>query len=248
MAQHVFIKVVGFSDDERHALEEWFRLSEQCRTTYRLWPHESDVPPALALLDAQSHEAGVEAESALQRGLRIAWVGNHPPAQAWRSFPSLASWPEVMEALDTLFASDRSVDIEIGLDLDLELGDATAPAASQKQALIVSASREQRLYLRARLALARLTLADEADSATQAVELARDKQYDIALVDGSLPDMNGWSLLRQLRTGRHPIRRVAMSQGARSVPQRVRAWMAGVDALLGEPPDPQRLGAWLSRV
>jgi CheY-like chemotaxis protein len=240
MAQRVFVKVVGFSDEERHALNTVFRLSEQCLTMYQLWTPAAPEPPRVALLDGQSWEARVEAESRMQRDVRMLWVGDNAPPTAWRSFPRPLAWPEVIEALDALFAPDAG--------LDLDLGGAPDSVMSQKQALIVSASRERRLYLRARLALARLTLADDAESGAQALELARGKAYDVALVDCQLADVDPWELLRQLRYGAHPIPHVAMTQAARSLSERVRAWLGGAEALLEDPPHPGRLDKWLSRV
>ena len=118
---------------------------------------------------------------------------------------------------------------------------------SRKHALIVSADRGERLYLRARLALARLTQADEAESGSEAVALARGKQYDVALVDAGLGDMNAWALVSRLRQGRRPIPHLAMTKAERSMAERLKAWR-GSTALLEDPPDPERLDAWLSRV
>lgn len=240
MAQRIFIKVVGFSDEERHALNTVFRLSEQCLTMYQLWTPTAPEPPRVALLDAQSWEARVEAESPLHRDMRLFWVGSNPPPSVWRSFPRPLAWPDVIEALDALFAPDAG--------LDLDLGAAADSVMSQKQALIVSADRDQRLYLRARLSLARLTLADDAETAAQALELARAKQYDVALVDCSLRDADPWALLKQLRQGPHAIPHVAMTQAERSLAERVRAWMHGAEALLENPPHPGRFDSWISRI
>ncbi|HET8745603.1 MAG TPA: response regulator, partial [Ramlibacter sp.] len=223
---------------ERHALNTVFRLSEQCLTMYQLWTPAAPEPPRVALLDGQSWEARVEAESPLHRELRLFWVGANPPASVARAFARPLAWGEVIEALDQLFSPGSGLDLGQGPD----------SVMSQKQALIVSADRDQRLYLRARLALARLTLADEAENAAQAVERARGKQYDLALVDCNLPDADAWVLLRQLRQGPQAIRHVAMTQSGRSVSEHVRAWMGGADALLENPPHPGRLDAWLSRV
>lgn len=240
MAQRVFIKVVGFSDDERHALNTVFRLSEQCLTMYQLWTPAAPEPPRVALLDGTSWEARVEAASPLHRDLRIFWVGPNPPASVHRAFPRPLAWPAVIEALDALFAPDAGIDIDLGAGIDSVM--------SQKQALIVSSDRDQRLYLRARLSLARLTYADEAESGAQALELARGKKYDVALVDCMLGNADPWQLLRQLRQGEHAIPHVAMTQAARSVPERLRAWLGGAEALLENPPHPGRLDAWLSRI
>jgi CheY-like chemotaxis protein len=240
MVQRVFIKVVGFSDKERHALNTVFRLSEQCLTTYQLWTPSAPEPPRVALLDGHSWEARVEAESPLHPDLRLLWVGSHAPPGVWRSFPRPLSWPEVIEALDELFAHDA--------ELEAAFSQGPDSVMSQKQALIVSADRDQRLYLRARLSLARLTLADEAETGAEALVLARDKQYDLALVDCNLADTDAWGLLRELRRGAHAIPHVAMTQAARTMSERLRAWLGGAEALLEDPPHPGRLDAWLSRI
>ena len=239
MAQRIYIKVVGFSDEERHTLNTVFRLSEQCRTMYQLWTTTAAEPARVALLDGQSWEARVEAESPLHRDLRLLWVGANPSAGIWRSFERPIQWPAIVESLDTLFSPNESV--------DLPSGETPESAMSDKQALIVSADRDERLYLRARLALARLTQADEADSGLQAVELVRGKKYDVALVASSLSDIDAWALLRQLKGGRHPVPHIALTKAARSVSERMRAW-AGGTALLEDPPDAERLDAWLSRI
>lgn len=238
MAQRIYIKVVGFSDEERHALNTVFRLSEQCRTMYQLWTPQAAEPARVALLDGQSWEARVEAESPLHRDLRLLWVGANAPQSVWRGFPRPIAWPEIIAALDELFAPDTVAEAGAGSD---------DSAMSRKHALIVSADRGERLYLRARLALSRLTQADEADSAAHAMELARGKQYDVALVDSGLQDMDAWALLRRLRNGRRPIPHLALTKVVRTMSTRMRAWQGSL-ALLEDPPDPARLDAWLSRI
>lgn len=235
-AQRIFIKVVGFTDEERHALNTVFRLSEQCLTMYQLWTPEAPEPPRVALLDAASYEGRFEAESTLPGGLYRLWVGPNPPASIDRSFARPIAWPEVVECLDGLFA---------GVDLDLE---AVAQSMSDKQALIVSPDRERRLYLRARLALATLTLADDAGSGAQAVELVRGKQYDVAVIDCRLADMDAWVLLRRLRQGRHPIAHVAMTDRTLSWGDKLRARLGGAQALPEHLAHLGRLDAWVARI
>ena len=242
MAQRIFVKVIGFSDEERHALNTVFRLSEQCMTMYQLWSPSAGVPAGLALLDGQSYEARLEAESPQNAEIKMLWIGDDPPPQVWRSFARPFAWPEIVAAIDAIF---QAADV----DFDLDLAEVGAPAPMlQKHALIVSPRLDARLYLRARLALARLTQADEAETGKQALELARAKQYDFALIDFGLPDTDAWALVRQLREGKRPITHVAITKESRSVPERLRAWMGGAEALLDSPPHPQRLNEWLKRI
>lgn len=245
MAQRIYIKVVGFSEEERHALNTLFRLSEQCLTMYQLWSPQARSPAGMALLDGDSYEARLEAESPLNTGMKLLWIGAEPPPAVWRSIPRPFQWPEVIEAMDTVF-SPASVD----LDLDVPKADAhdSLPPAPTKLALIVSPSRDERLYLRARLSLAYLTQADEAESGGEAVQLARSKQYDFALVDFRVQDMKAWDLLRLLKQGKKPIQHVALTKTQRSLPEHVRAWWVGAEALLDSPPHPRRLNAWLRRI
>lgn len=239
MAQRIFIKVVGFSEEERHALNTVFRLSEQCRTMYQLWTPEAPDLPRAALLDAGSHEAWMEAEAPSAQGSCILWVGPQPPAFATRAFSRPLAWGEVVESLDALFP-------EPGPEMDLDLVVTEDSVMSQKLALIVSGNRERRLYLRARLALAKLTLADEADSGARALELARGRKYDVALVDGGLPDTDPWRLIRALREGRNAVGHLALAGGL-GVAERLRARLAGAYTL-DHPPQAAHLKDWLSRI
>lgn len=237
MAQRIYVRVVGFSDEERHALNTVFRLSEQCRTMYQLWTPQAAEPARVALLDGQSWEARVEAESPLHQQLRLLWVGANAPVTVWRSFPRPIAWPDIIAGLDEVFAPQAAPKPVPELD----------SAMARRAALIVSADHGQRLYLRARLALARLTQADEAGTASEAMALARGKQYDVALVDASLHDVDAWALLAKLRQGRRPIPHLALTNATRSMAERLKAWK-GSTALLEDPPDPERLDAWLSRI
>jgi CheY-like chemotaxis protein len=245
MPQRIYIKVVGFSDEERHALNTIFRLSEELPTVYQLWTPEADEPAKMAFYDGQSWEARVDAESPLNEHLKIMWVGGDPHPRTWRAFQRPLSWPDIVQSIELVFRPATDV------DLDLGGSEGEAPSAEQmqnKRALIVGPIRNDRLYLRARLALASLTQADDAESGNHALELARDNQYDVALVDFRLPDMQALDLVRELRQGKLSIRHIAVTKADRSMPERVRAWMAGAEALLDKPPHPRRLNELLKRV
>ena len=245
MAQRVFVKVVGFTDVERHALNTVFRLSEQRETSYCLWMADAPEAPQLALVDGQSYEATVELETPGSAGLKLIWVGAIAPASAWRIFDRPISWADIVSAMDELFAPPSVLDF----DLDSDAPDTQPPdELPGKRALIASADRNERLYLRARLALADLTQADEAETGAGALELTRKYQYDVALVDFALPDVDGWALLKELAGARPAIPHVIVTKSKASTGERLRAWLAGAQGLLDKPPHPGKLQDLLHRV
>ena len=249
MTLRVFVKVVGFSAVERHALNTVFRLSEQRATIYSHWQAGAGTPQ-LALVDGQSPEARAEMESK-PADLKAVWVGAAPPANAWRTFQRPIAWPAVVSAMDQLFAPTEVMDF----DLDFDNGPDTQPPdpappgrAKVKRALIAAASRDDRLYLRARLALAELTQADDAESGAQALELARLNPYAVALVDFGLPDMDGWAFLKELAQAQPSLSHVIITKAQVTVAERLHARMAGAQGLFQKPPHPEKLHDLLRKV
>lgn len=261
MSQRVFVRVIGFSDVERHALNTVFRLSQQRDVAYSLWMPDAPQPPGLALVDGLSYEAPMAVESpSLDAQVRIIWVGEGAPANAWRVFDRPLHWPHVIQAMDGLYGPPPDLDFDLehapSLDLDLDFDEPAdaqdtqppEPQPPSRRALIVAAGLADRLYLRARLALAELNLADEAQTAADALELARAEPYAVAVIDFDLPDMPGWDFVRQLRQ-RHPaIAHVILLRRGATLADRVRARLAGIDACLPKPTDPERLRGLLEKV
>ncbi|MDB5871025.1 MAG: response regulator [Ramlibacter sp.] len=249
MTQRVFVQVVGFTDTERHALNTVFRLSEQRDTIYSLWHGGTADRPTLALMDGQSNESRLELEFSNDPKLKVIWVGSAAPPNAWRIFQRPIVWPQVVSAMDQLFAPADDLDF----DLDFDNGPDTLPPDEPrphpaKRALIASASRDERLYLRARLALADLTQADDAETGAQALELARAHPYAVALVDFGLPDVEGWAFLKDLAEAQPAIRHVIVTKDQTTVPERIRAWRAGAEGFFQKPPHPERLHNLLRKV
>ena len=251
-AERVFVKVVGFTDVERHALNTVFRLSEQRDPVYSLWSAEAPEPPKLALVDGQSYESRLQLALPDDPELKLIWVGGAPPANARRSFERPLAWPDVVSAMDELLSAPELIDFDLDFDLDFDsAGPDTQPPEPQepvKRALIASADRSERLYLRAKLALAELTQADEAETGAQALELTRVHQYSVALVDFALPDVNGWALLKELTEARPVIPYVIITKARASVGERVRAWLAGAKGCFDKPPHPGKLQYLLQKV
>ena len=154
MTQRVFIKVVGFTDVERHALNTVFRLSEQRDTVYSLWLPDAPAAPQLALVDGHSYESGVDAESPEAGGLKLVWVGDAPPPNAWRVFERPIAWPEVVKVMDELFAA-QALDFDLGFDEDTAAPDTLPPDEPPAQARVDRERRPRRAALPARQARAR---------------------------------------------------------------------------------------------
>ena len=247
MAQRVFVNVVGFSDEERHALNLLFRISEEHDTAFSLWEPGAPEPARLAIVDGQSYEGQLELESPRNAGVPVFWVGDGAPERASRAFQRPIAWPDVVQAMDEVFAPPVDFDLDFD-DVQTQPPDQAVEVPPQRRVLIASGPLEERLYLRARLSLAGLTIADEAESAAQALELARANDYVLALVDFRLPGANGWDFVRELRSGPRPVPKVIVTATRPSLMDRVRSWFAPVAGFFEKPPHPGKLHDLLRQV
>lgn len=244
MAQRVFVKVVGFSSAERHALNTVFRLSEERDIMYSLWVPGVPEAPRLLLLDGESADGRAEARAGGAAHAQLVWVGSGAPAQAWRSYRRPIAWTDVLQALDASFAAPGAIDIDLGAATDAMDTQPPEPAPQPLRALIAGADREQRLYLRARLALAGVVLVDEAETGPQAAALAGRQPYGLVLLVHQLPQVDAWTVLKHLRTGGAPPQ-VVMAKAGVSLADRMRARLGGASALLAIPIEPGDLHAAL---
>lgn len=236
MSDRVFVKVVGFTDVERHALNTMFRLSDERLTTYALWTPDAPEPARLALFDGQSQEARHALESPnSEPDMKLIWVGAISPAHAVRTFVRPLVWPEVVQAMDELFAAPPVVDF----DLDFEPVNQLGPHAG-KCALIAAADAGERFYLRTKLASVGLLEVDEAATGADVQAAVKAGSYDVILLDLDMPDVNGWELLRQLTGLNPPVPVIAMTANL-TLSARLRGWHAGARACLGKPPHPGKL-------
>lgn len=233
MGAAVFVKVVGFRDVERHALNTIFRLSAERQPCYALWTPEAPVMPHVALIDAESYEAGLAlASPGLNRNLKLICVGSGAPANAWRVFSRPIDWSAVLQAMDQLFAH-TDVDVDPGPRGD---GSAAKPPGV-RTSLLVDPSRDERLYLRARFALAGLIEVDEVDSVSQATVKVRERPYDVVVVDVDAPG-DPWGLVEHLVAYDPPIGSVLVTTVDASWRMHERAELAGCRAVLNKPYDP----------
>jgi CheY-like chemotaxis protein len=246
MKQRVFVKVTGFSDVERHALNTVFRLSEDQEVAYSLWTPEAPEAPQVSLIDGQSYEGGVALTSPLDAaGPRMIWVGAVAPAHAWRTFTRPLRWTDIVKVMNDEFAPPPALDLDLGevpaLDLDLSaFTNSVQPGYDRRHALIVAIDPEIRLYLRAKMAAQGLTLAQEALTVEEALEFAGAQTFQVILLDMDITGQPDWQLYKALRLHQPRSDILVMSTRA-DFTMRLRARFAGARACLRKPLHPLEL-------
>lgn len=244
MGPSIYVKVVGFRDVERHALNTLFRLSIGQPTSYTLWTPEAPVAPHLALIDLDAYEAVLELASPdAHPGLKMICVGEGAPDHALCTFVRPLHWPDVVKVMDSLYSADEVMDMDFG---DTEAG--FGAPSDARVCLLVDPSREDRMYLRARLALAGHTDVDEASTGAMALELARNRHYDLVVVGLTVSDMDGWAVIRQLVDLEPAIGRVVVSTSDKTWHMREHAEKSGCSAVLEKPYDPSKVIELLQKI
>jgi CheY-like chemotaxis protein len=205
MVKRVFVRVVGFSPVERHALNTIFRLSQEPNAgreiSYEPWQHSDPDAATLVMIDGADASAAQElSRMHTTPDTGLIWVGAISPANAWRTFQRPLRWPDVLTAMDMFFVPPSSLDIDLDSDsLDAQIAAVTQPAPlnafdapTVKRALIADLDRDARFYLRTKLAAVGVTSVDEATSVAQAKELMAAQHYHFVSIDLSLTDLDPW--------------------------------------------------------
>lgn len=265
--KRIFVKVFGFDDVERHALNTVFRLSETRPVAYALWTATAPDEADLALVDGDSWEAAIELANPAHDDLKLVWIGDNAPQRAHLVVKRPLQWAAVIEGMDALLAAEQaqaadkgaSADLDLDLlsessamlDLDLDFDseaptapsplEAPAPEAQQAEVLVVDADRDARLYLRARLAMAGHTLVDEADSGAEALKLLDTRLYKLVVLDMDLPDIEGWEMVKRVEASRPPVEFLILTGNNLTPVDAVRGWFAGARGSLRKPLHPGKL-------
>lgn len=92
-----------------------------------------------------------------------------------------------------------------------------------------------------------LAVKGEAESAAEAIRLTREKQFDLVLLDISLPDRNGLELLEALKKA-HPKLNVLMLSMYRETQYAVRAIKSGASGYLNKQSAPDQLISAIKQV
>jgi CheY-like chemotaxis protein len=143
-----------------------------------------------------------------------------------------------------------------GYDFDVE-GDTQpsvlqwlAPEPELMQALVIDPDRESRFYLRAKLSMAGLFLADEAANGGEALYLLKTRRYRVVILDLDLPDMDGWLLASKVRLSGGPslAESLVLTRRKLSWLDQIRARRAGANHWLRKPLHPIELAQVLHQV
>jgi CheY-like chemotaxis protein len=245
VATQVMVQVLGFSDVERHSLNTLFRLSSRHIPSYHLWTPESASTPHVALIDVDSYEAMLEIESPnFSPHRKVIAIGAQPLESAWRHMPRPVDWVGLVRELDSLFAAMTEVDIDIGLGVT---PDRVVPPG-MTVSLVVGLTQDERMYLRARLALAGHTEMDEAESAAQASQLLGQRHYDLMIIGLSLSDADPWGLVQALKDTPMPPRSVVLATAEPTWAVMERADQLGCVGILEIPFIPRQVLGILSKI
>lgn len=198
---NVLVKVIGFSAEERHAIQTLLRLSEDGDVRFKLWRPGDSLAPNVLLLDADSHEAALEVQSPTFTPQTKSIVVGGDGASiggAWKVFQRPLNWAEVLRELEALFVTTQT-DIPIHTPEDESQACVVPIPPGYKTALIIGLPREHQMYLKARLSLQGIAHVLEASDAGQAAEYLGQQGFDIVIVSQSLPDADAASLIQALR-------------------------------------------------
>ena len=265
--KRIFVKVFGFDDVERHALNTVFRLSETRPTAYALWTAAAPEEAELALIDGDSWEAAIELANPAHDDLKLVWIGDNAPSRARLAIKRPLQWAAVIEGMDALLEAEHpqatgkpaeaELDLDLlsesgavlDLDLDFDSQAPTAPApleepaaeAQQAQVLVVDADRDARLYLRARLAMAGRLVVDEAASGSESLKLMDTRLYKLVILDMDLPDIDGWEMVKRVEASRPPVEFLILTGSKLTPLDAVRGWFAGARGSLRKPLHPGKL-------
>jgi CheY-like chemotaxis protein len=270
--KRIFVKVFGFDDVERHALNTVFRLSETRPSAYALWTPSAPEDADIALIDGDSWEAALELANPAHDHLKLIWIGSNAPDRAILVFRRPLQWAAVIDGMDKLLAqaaqggSAADVDLDFDLlsestallDLDLDVDseaptapsplDTLPPEAEQARVLVVDTDLGARLYLRARLSMAKLTQVDEAATGVEALKLMQAHPYKLVILDMELPDIEHREMVKRVGAVRPALEFLILTGSKLSPADAVRGWFAGARGSLRKPLHPGKLKRLLRSV
>lgn len=245
---NVWVRVIGFSVDERHAIQTMLHLSEDFGVRFKWWQPGYLLSPNVVLIDADSHEAELQIHSpAFNSQTKSLVIGRGMVvAGAWKVFDRPLDWAQIRHELDTLFVTPR-------LDIDLYTPEEFAPTEAMippgyKTALIIGLEREEQFYLKARLSLQGIAHVAEVANAGEAAEVLGRQGFDIVILSAPLPDADAGLLVQVLCEHPHSPRSIVAVLDRSNWPLLQQMEERGVTGVLERPFLPHQVGEVFSRL
>jgi CheY-like chemotaxis protein len=253
--QRVFVKVVGFSSVERHALNTVFRLSQDKKSprewSYEPWILGSPAEPRLILIDGAEPGASADLQEAEEKGIGIIWVGSISPAKAFSCHVRPLKWPELLHAMDEYFTPRDGLDISLGGDTWPSVLESTGAHMMQEpgspRALVADSSSTDRFYWRTKLSSLGITDVVEAATLQEArdallAEETKQQNFVVLVLDMDLAGGDPWRLM----DGVGPIRVKIATATKPGFSSRMSAKANGFTSLK-KPLDPSRINELLAQ-
>jgi CheY-like chemotaxis protein len=140
--------------------------------------------------------------------------------------------PETDHTIQTLHNVTELADIENNKVISTRVDSGEAPI---KRALVVDDSASVRKQLEIELKLFNVNV-DYAEDAERAFDLLHKNNYDVAFLDVVLPDQDGYTICKSIKTNSEMKRmKVIMLTGKSTYADKVRGSLAGCDAYLVKP-------------
>jgi CheY-like chemotaxis protein len=245
MIPTLFVKVVGFSDVERHALNSLFRLSldpsSQRVAGYALWEPNAPAPAQLALMDgADIHSlAELKALDTL-KNMRVIWVGTRSPsAKVVRMLERPLHWPDVLRAMDEACKASQGISIELeNIQRNTVTPTLAATALSHKRALLAGIGAPDKTYLWSKLLSTGNWHIDEATTLSFARSLLQAHRYDFVVIDLAQRKADFWQTVRLAAKSKAMVLLIGNDVGMTA---RVFAKLCGASAAMQKPLEPNEL-------
>jgi CheY-like chemotaxis protein len=249
MTGQIWVKVVGFTDTERHSLNTLFRLSLGNPVSYALWSDRVAHPPQIAIVDFDSYEAGLDATlPSFNANLKVIGVGEKAPQTTWQTFARPVNWSALVHTLGDMFSShiDPNSHADTGLESTMPMQITMPPGL--KVAMTVGLSSFDNFYLQARLALAGVADLEAADSPSAARSLLEQRNFDVVIICVDNLNEDPWALVKVLHDAAKSGQSVIVTGHDATVESVERAQGHGCLGMLEMPFSPRQVQYFLQRV
>lgn len=227
--------VKGFKPIEQQLLNSVVKLSHRRQPRLELVSETDGETADVVMIDANDRQVMKWASSQVWLTRKaVIWVDGNAAPSGHIVVKRPVQWPMLLVLL--LRAMEQGPQ---------KITDAPASAVT-RSVLVVDDSLAVRAHLRSLLESRGLTVTD-ADSGEAGIEAAATELHACILMDVMMPGIDGFEACRRIKASRASAPAIVMLTGQVSPFNRIRGKMAGCDAYLTKPVDPDQLHEVLLR-